>query len=96
MFSFSVLLAAVITSFFHGRTFGSSIVVPLLLIFPLSLVFNGVALLLLNLLGHPITWLEAFYNILIPAAIFNTGVMALVFPPLYLLNRWLNPKTLTL
>jgi rod shape-determining protein MreD len=96
VFSLSLLLVAVITGFFHGRTFGSSIVVPLILTFPLSLVFNGMALILLNLLGHPMVWSDAVYNVMTPAAIFNTGVMMLVFPPLYLLNRWLNPKVLTL
>ncbi len=95
VFSLTMLLAAIISSFFHGRTFGSSIVVPLALIFPLSLLFNGGALLILNLLGYPVAWGSAFFYILLPVAIFNTGIMMIVFPLLYLLNRWLNPQPLT-
>jgi hypothetical protein len=70
-------------------------VLPLSLTFPLSLLFNGLALLWLALLGRPVIWSDAFFNVLLPAAVFNTVVMMLVFPLLYLLNRWLNPQPLT-
>jgi rod shape-determining protein MreD len=95
LFTLALLLVALATHLFHGRTFGSSIILPLSLTFPLSLLFNGVALLLLNLLGRPITWNEALANVLIPVAIFNIVVMLLVFPLLYLLNRWLSPQPLS-
>lgn len=95
LFTLTLLLVAMVTNLFHGRTFGSSIILPLSLTFPLSLLFNGLALLLLNLLWRPITWNEALSNVLIPVAIFNTAVMLLVFPLLYLLNRWLSPQPLS-
>ena len=95
VFSFTMLLVAVVTGLFHGRTFGSSIVLPLMLTFPLSLLFNGGALIFLNLLGHPLNFTDAFFYIMIPSAIFNTSLMLLVFPLLYLLNRWLFPQPLT-
>lgn len=94
--SLSLLLVALVTNLFHGRIFGSSIVLPVILTFPLSLIFNGVALLLLSLLGHPASWTDGLFFVIIPAALFNTGVMVLIFPLLYLLNNWLTPKTLTL
>lgn len=96
IFSLTMLLAALVTSLFHGRTFGTSIVVPLILTFPLTLLFNGTALLLLSLLGHPVSWLDAARAILLPLAIFNTGVMIFIFPLLYLLNRRLHPQTFRL
>lgn len=96
VFSLTLLLVAVTTSLFHGRLFGSSIVIPLVLTFPLSLLFNGAALFFLSFLGHPVAWTPAFYVILLPNAIFNTGVMLLVFSMLYLLNRWLNPQPITI
>jgi len=96
VFSLTMLLAALAAGLFHGRTFGTSIVVPVVLTFPLTFLFNGAALLLLSLLGHPVNWAAALTSILLPAAIFNTGVMAFVFPLLYLLNRWLNPQPLRL
>jgi rod shape-determining protein MreD len=95
LFTLVTGLAALITSLFHGRLFGSSIILPLGLTFPLSLFFNGLALLLLNLLGRPIIWNAAFSYVLVPAAIFNTVVMLFTFPLLYLLNRWLNPQPLS-
>ncbi len=95
LFTLTLLLVVLATNLFHGRTFGSSIILPLSLTFPLSLLFNGAALLLLNLLGRPIAWNEALSNVLIPVAIFNTAVMLLFFPLLYLLNRWLSPQPLS-
>ncbi len=95
VFTLSMMVVALATSLFHGRVFGSSIILPLSLTFPLSLLFNGLVLLLLMLLGRPIDWAAGFFNILLPVAIFNTMVMVLVFPLLYLLNRVLTPKQLS-
>ncbi len=95
VFSLVMLSTTFVTSLFHGRIFGSSIVLPLGLAFPLSLFFNTLALLFLNLLGRPIGWLDAFSNVLLPAALFNTGVMMIIFPLLYLLNRFLRPQQLS-
>jgi rod shape-determining protein MreD len=95
VFTLTMLLVALVASASHGRVFGSSIVLPLSLTFPLSLLFNGLALLLLTLFGRPVVWSDAFFDVLLPVAIFNTAVMVLVFPLLYLLNRFLNPQPLS-
>jgi rod shape-determining protein MreD len=95
VFTLAMIVVALVAALFHGRVFGSSIILPLSLTFPLSLLFNGLALLILNLLGRPIAWSNAFYDILLPVAIFNTMVMVLVFPLLYLLNRLLTPRQLS-
>ncbi|GAB4410581.1 MAG: hypothetical protein Fur0044_04340 [Anaerolineae bacterium] len=95
LFTLAMLAAEYITSLFHGRLFGSSIILPLSLTFPLSILFNGLALLILNLLGRPVIWNEALSFILVPVALFNTAAMLIVFPLLYLLNRWLNPQPLS-
>ena len=96
LFTLSTLIVTLVTSLFHGRLFGSSIILPLSLTFPLSLLFNSVALLLLNLLGRPIIWNDVFSYLLVPVAIFNTATMLCAFPLLYLLNRWLNPQPLSI
>ena len=95
VFTLTMLVVATAANFSHGRVFGSSIVLPLSLTFPLSLLFNGFALLLLNLLGRPIIWTDAFSRVLLPGAVFNTAVMLLIFPFLYLLNRFLHPQQLS-
>jgi rod shape-determining protein MreD len=95
VFTVTMLLVALVTSVSHGRVFGSSIVLPLSLTLPLSLFFNGLALLILTLFGRPVVWGDAFFEVLLPVAVFNTAVMVLVFPLLYLLNRFLNPQPLS-
>ena len=95
VFILTMLLVTLAASLSHGRVFGSSIVLPLSLTFPLSILFNALALLLLHLLGRPVIWPDALVYVLFPAAIFDTVVMMLVFPLLYLLNRALNPQPLS-
>lgn len=96
LFSLTMLFVTLVTSLFHGRLFGSSIILPLSLTFPLSLLFNGLALLLLNVLGRPISWPDAFSSVVVPVAVYNIATMSCVFPLLYLLNRWLNPQPLSI
>ncbi len=95
VFTLTMLLSTLTAGLFHGRVVGSSIVLPLGLAFPLSLLFNVLALLFLNLLGRPVVWIDAFSNVLFPVALYNTGVMMLLFPLLYLLNRWLTPQQIS-
>ena len=95
IFTLTLLLVTLVAGSAHQLNLGSSMVLPLILTFPLSFLFNGLALLLLDLLGRPIFWGTALTQVLTPVAIFNTGVMLLIFPLLYLLNRWLNPQRLS-
>lgn len=95
VFTAAILIVMLMTNLFHGRVFGSSVIIPLSLTFPLSLLFNSSAVLLLYVLGRPTDWNAALAGVLIPAAIFDTVVMLFVFPALYLLNRWLNPQPLS-
>jgi rod shape-determining protein MreD len=95
VFTLTMLIVSVVTGLSHGRVFGSSIVLPLSLTFSLSFLFNGLALLILSVLGQPVNWNDALLNVLWPVAIFNTVVMLFIFPLLYLLNRFLNPQPLS-
>ncbi len=95
VFTLAMVIVALITGLFHGRIFGSSIILPVSLTVPLSFLFNGLVLLLLMVLGRPMDWGVAFFDILVPVAIFNTMVMMLLFPLLYLLNRVLTPQQLS-
>lgn len=95
IFCLSMLAVSLVTSLAHGQIFGSSTFLPLTLTFPLTLLFNGLALFLLGLLGRPLAWNDAFSQVLMPLAVFNTAAMVLVFPPLYFLNRWLYPQPLS-
>jgi rod shape-determining protein MreD len=96
VFSLALVLVAAIVGVTQGRIFGSNIFFPLLLTFPLSILFNGLILLGLNILGRPVAWVETFSLILFPLALLDTGIMALVFPLLYLMNRRLTPRPMSL
>lgn len=95
VFSLALLGVALVISLVHGRTFGSSIIVPLIFTFPLSLLFNGLPLFLMSLLGRSIDWSIALLSVLFPVALLNTAALLIIFPLLYLLNRWLNPQPLS-
>ena len=95
VFTLTLLLITLAASLSHGRVFGSNIFLLLGLTFPLALLFNTIALLSLNLLGRPVEWVDAFSSVILPAALFNVGVMALIFPLLYVINRYLNPQPLS-
>ncbi len=96
IFSLVILLSVLVAHAAHGRIIGNSLILPLGLTFPLSFLFNGLALLLLALLGRPIAWDAAFTYVLVPTALYNTGVMLFIFPLLsFLNNRWLQPHALS-
>jgi rod shape-determining protein MreD len=96
VFSLALVLVVVIVGVTQGRIFGSNIFFPLLLTFPLSILFNGLILLALNILGRPVAWVETFSLTLFPLALLDTGIMLLIFPLLYLVNRRLTPQPLAL
>lgn len=72
----------------YGRVFGGYIVLPLVFVFPLSLVYYLSYTLLLDLLGNPVAWLPAMASIILPASLLNIGVMLILLPPLRLLHRF--------
>jgi rod shape-determining protein MreD len=95
VFSIALVVVMALATLVQTRVFGGGLVLPILFSFPLSLLFNGLALLMLNLLGRPVAWISAFEQVLLPAAGLNTGAMVVLFPLVYLLNRRLNPQPLS-
>jgi rod shape-determining protein MreD len=71
----------------YGRVFGSYLVIPLALTFPLSLAYYLVCTLLLSVLNRPIALIPALTNVILPASVLNVAVMFLLFPPLRLFHR---------
>ncbi|MFQ5611061.1 MAG: rod shape-determining protein MreD [Anaerolineae bacterium] len=87
VFTVSLLLTSFVASLTYGRTFGHLMNLPLLLILPLSFLFNAASLLWLDLLGRPIAWGMAYRAVLFPAALYDLGAMLLLFPAIYGLFR---------
>ena len=92
-------IALVITSLLaglgHGRVFGGYIVLPLVLAFPLSLVYYLSYTLLLNVFGWSVVWLPALANVILPVSLLNIVVMLVLFPPLYALHRRTGRKEIS-
>ena len=95
VFSIALVSVAALATLVQTRVFGGGLVLPIIFTFPLSLLFNGLALVMLSLLGRPVAWLTTFEQVLLPAAGLNTGFMVVLFPVVYLFNRRFNPQPLS-
>lgn len=71
----------------YGRLFGGYLVLPLLLTFPLSLLYYLIYLALVSLLGRPITWVPTITEVALPASLLNLAAALILLPPLHSLHR---------
>ena len=83
------VLVSLLAGLAFGRRLGGYIVLPILLAFPLSLVFYLLSVPLYHLLGRTLDMGTGFQSIAVRAALLNMGVMLPVFPPL----RWVDRVT---
>jgi rod shape-determining protein MreD len=83
----ALIITSLLTRLGYGRVFGSYLVIPLALTFPLSLAYYLTHSLLLSLLNRPIAWLPALAHVILPASLLNIAAMFFLFPPLRLLQR---------
>lgn len=71
----------------HGRLFGGYLVLPLLLTFPLSLLYYLIYLALVSLMGRPVLWVPMVSQIALPASLLNLAATIILLPPLHSLHR---------
>ena len=83
----ALITTCLLASLGYGRVFGGQVVIPLAITFPLSLVYYVVYAMLLSVLNHPVDWLLALSDVILPASLLNIAAMFLVFPFLRLLHR---------
>lgn len=85
-------LALLIVSFLSGlgeaTVFRTHIILPLATVFFASLIYDFIFLLVLNVLGQPVVWLDSFIRLALPASLLNVLLMPLVYPAM----RWLHHK----
>ncbi|MCS7261195.1 MAG: rod shape-determining protein MreD [Anaerolineae bacterium] len=86
----SLLLVCLFVSMAHSRVHGTSLVLPLLLAFPMSLIYYAFSMFFLILSGYPLDWNATLLRIALPASLLN-GVTILIFFPLL---RALHQRTL--
>lgn len=85
----ALLVVSLVVSLGEVRIFRSHIAMPLASATGATLVYYLLDLGLLQVMGHPLPWLEAIGGIVLPAMILNTLAMILVYPAL----RWLHRLT---
>jgi cell shape-determining protein MreD len=83
----ALITTSLLSSLGYGRVFGGQLVIPLAITFPLSLVYYVVYAMLLSVLNHPVDWLLALSDVILPASLLNIVAMFLMFPFLRLLHR---------
>ncbi len=76
----------------YSRVLGVSIALPLLLAFPLSVVYYLGNALLLHLTGRPIFWGETLTHVILPASLLNVVATLVLFPLLAYLHRRTGPE----
>lgn len=86
-------IALLVVSFIAGlgesSVFRTHIALPLVIAFVTTLVHGLIILVILDLAGRSVIWLNSLTRIVMPSALVNTLLMPLVFWPL----QWLHRKT---
>jgi rod shape-determining protein MreD len=78
----------------HGRVLGGYTILPLALAFPLSVVFYLLHMLILNLVGVPITWGMTLTQVVLPASLLNIAAMLVLLPALHWIERHTGGETI--
>jgi rod shape-determining protein MreD len=88
----SLLLICLFVRLAYSRVYGTSLVLPLLLTFPLSVIYYLISMLFLTLTGFPIDWNAALLHVVLPAALLNVVTMLVLFPLLRALHQRTLPR----
>lgn len=89
MMTIALLTVSFIAGLGESSVFRTHIVLPLVIALITTLVYDLVILVILDLIGHPVVWLDSLTRITLPSAVVNALLMPLVFWPL----QWLHRKT---
>lgn len=89
MMTIALLTVSFIAGLGESSVFRTHIVLPLVIALITTLVYDLIILVILDLTGHPVVWLDSLTRIMLPSAVVNALLMPLVFWPL----QWLHRKT---
>lgn len=89
MMTIALLTVSFIAGLGESSVFRTHIVLPLVIALITTLVYDLIILVILDLTGHPVVWLDSLTRITLPSAVVNALLMLLVFWPL----QWLHRKT---
>jgi rod shape-determining protein MreD len=82
-----ILVSLLVTRLGFGRVLGGYLVLPLLLAFPLSILYYLLYVAVLNLTGTPVPWVPTLAYVGLPASLLNAGVSFLILPLLHWLHQ---------
>ncbi len=73
-----------------GQTtvFRTHVALPLVVVFLATLVYDVIFLLVVQLSGRTVAWLESIFRLILPSAVLNAALMPLIFVTM----RWLNTR----
>jgi rod shape-determining protein MreD len=71
----------------QATVFRSHVALPLVVMFLATVVYNLIFMLILQIAGQPVAWLESLFRIVLPSAALNTLLMPLFFGLARLLHR---------
>jgi rod shape-determining protein MreD len=83
----SLLIVGFLSSLGQRNVFRLDLVLPILVIPLATLVYNGVTLALLDVLGWPVHWGESLVRVILPCVLVNTLGMPIVYLILRVLHR---------
>jgi rod shape-determining protein MreD len=82
-----LLLVSFASSLGESNVFRFDLLIPILVIPLATLVYNGIIMVLLGLLGWPVAWGDDLVRIIFPAMLVNTLAMPLVYLVMRTLDR---------
>jgi rod shape-determining protein MreD len=82
-----LLLVSFLCGLSQRGVFRFDFLIPILVIPVATLVYGGTTLILLKLLGWPVTWEEALQRVILPSILVNTLGMPIVYVVMRLLHR---------
>ncbi len=85
----ALLVVSFLASLGEIRIYGTHIILPLSTIFLATIAYDFTFLLLLQMLGRPVPWVESIVSIVLPSTFLNVFLML----PVYWAMRWLDVKT---
>ena len=80
----SLVVVGLLAGLGKASTLRSNVALPALVVFLVTIVHNLVSLLVLQISGLNVTWLDSLFRITLPSAALN----ALLTPPIFVLMRW--------
>jgi rod shape-determining protein MreD len=86
----SLIIVGLLAGWAKASVLRSNVALPALVVFLVTIVHNLVYLLVLQISGLSVTWLESLFRITLLSAVLN----ALLTPPIFWLIRWTDTRFL--